>query len=80
MTFSEFENSIFDDIVPNRNEHLRSGQSVMGYLYSIWPAEYYRLVNRELEGWKDGYDCFYVDRRIPALLNHLKNKWHEYPE
>lgn len=79
MTYDQFENSIFEDIVPNRDPYLRAGQSIMNYLYHVWPAEYDRIVKDEVKGWHDSYDCFYVDRRISALLKHLKERWDKYP-
>lgn len=78
MEFKEFEEKVLDDIIPNRNEHLRPGQALMGYLHEVWPEEYKRIVADNFDKYT-GIDCFYNSRLIPKTLKHLESVWHKYP-
>lgn len=77
MTFKEFEDNIFNDIVPNRGLSIRPGQAVMNYLGTVWFEEYKRLSN--VDSPLKSLDCFYNDRMIPKTLNHLEKEWVNYP-
>jgi len=77
MTFQEFENNLYDDILPNKEEYIRPGQAVMNYLAEVWFEEYKRLSHIDSEIKK--FDCFHNSRIIPQTLRHLERVWINYP-
>lgn len=77
MTFQEFENNLYDDVLPNIEVYIRPGQAVMNYLAEVWFAEYKRLSECDSELKK--LDCFHNNRTIPETLRHLEKVWINYP-
>lgn len=73
MTFNEFKTTWENEILPNKLDFIRSGQSLVNYLSEVWFEEYKRLV------YQDRIDCFYVDSRIPMTLEYLESVWNTYP-
>lgn len=76
MTFEQFKSNWQNYINICRPEYIRAGQSLMNYLYMIWPAEYNRIVD---EYQLNSIDCFYIDDRIDKTFIHLKSVWYNYP-
>lgn len=82
MTYKDFETDLFENVLPQRDVHLRIGQTVMGHLHTVWPKEYKRIVDSRITDGAEiyGVDCFYNDRLASATLKHLNRVWHLYPE
>lgn len=77
MTFEQFKNSFYKDILPNKNFETRNGECLMIYLSEIWIDEYKRL--RSSSYYRDyNLDCYHNDNLIPYTLNHLKNVWNNF--
>lgn len=68
MTYEEFEEKLLSEIIPNRDENIRSGQALMNYLSTINWDEYLKITSTE-------FDCYYNDRLVPKTLKYLKNVW-----
>lgn len=73
MTFDEFKTKWENEILPNKPDFIRSGQSLVNYLSEVWVEGYKRLV------YQDRIDCFYVDELIPTALEYLESIWDTYP-
>lgn len=72
ITFEEFKSNWENDILKNKPDYIRKGQSLMNYLAEIWFEEYQRLSSTD---YSEKIDCFYVDALIPNTLNHLEKLW-----
>lgn len=78
MTFKEFENNLYDEVLPNIDENTRIGQAVMIYLNEVWPEEYKRISSVHFYS-NHNIDCFYNNRLVPNTLKHLELIWKNYP-
>jgi len=76
MTYEQFKDKYYQEILPNRHEDIRKGQALMNFLGDIWFAEYKRMSSK----FAPNVDCFYNDNLIPAALYHLQNNWHKFYE
>lgn len=76
MTYEQFKNKYYQDIMPNRHIDIRKGQALMNFLGDIWFAEYKRMSSK----FAPNVDCFYNDNLIPAALCHLQNNWYKFYE
>jgi hypothetical protein len=72
MTYKKFIDDWYDTVVPDKEPHLRLGQTLMSHLYNTWPAEYFRITNTTV-------DCFFRDDLIPETIKHLEKFWDRYP-
>ena len=73
MTYDKFISSFQNEILPNKEHHIRHGQCLINYLGDVWMEEYTRIVG------EDKIDCFYRDDLIPNCLEHLSKVWVNYP-
>lgn len=76
MTFKEFEDNLYDEILPSLDDNIRPGQAVMNYLNEVWPEEYSKISSNY---YNTNIDCFYNSRLIPNTLRHLESVWQFYP-
>ena len=76
MTYQQFKDKYYQEILPNKHEDIRKGQALMNFLGDIWFAEYKRMSSK----FAPNVDCFYNDNLIPAALCHLQNNWHKFYE
>lgn len=76
MTYEQFKDKYYQEILPNRHEDIRKGQALMNFLGDIWFAEYKRMTAK----FAPNVDCFYNDNLIPAALNYLQNNWYKFYE
>jgi hypothetical protein len=67
MVFKEFREIALYDKIVNRDPHLRMGQTLMNYLYEVWPAQYKRITGTKS-------DCFYNDKLIGNTLKLLEHE------
>jgi len=74
MTYQQFKDKYYQEILPNKHEDIRKGQALMNFLGDIWFAEYKRMSSK----FAPNVDCFYNDNLIPAALCHLQNNWHKF--
>ena len=78
MTYNEFLENWNKNILPNKHEDERKGQSLMNYLGDVWFEEYKRISSIHFYD-KTNIDCFYKDELIPNTLTHLEKVWINYP-
>ena len=76
MTFEQFKNKYYQEILPNEHIDIRKGQSLMNFLSQVWFKQYKRMTSK----FADNVDCFNNDNLIPNTLNHLQNNWHKFYE
>lgn len=76
MTFEQFKNKYYQEILPNDHIDIRKGQSLMNFLSQVWFKQYKRMTSK----FADNVDCFYNDNLIPNALNHLQSNWHKFYE
>lgn len=74
MTFQEFKNNYYNQVLPNKPDFIRKGQALMNYLGEVWLDEYKRISSVHYYD-KSDIDCFYNDALIPNTLNHLEKIW-----
>lgn len=74
MTYKQFEEKFYQEVLPKKHSDCRKGQSLMNFLCDVWYMEY-RRINNILD-----IDCFYNDKHITNTLEHLKNNWHRFYE
>ena len=74
MTFDNFYVQFVGEILHEKPHYIRKGQSLMNFLFEIWPEEYNRITERSYLG--EEIDCFYNDNVIPKTLKHLEHVWH----
>lgn len=67
MTYEEFELAYFAEL-DNKPDFIRKGQCLFNFLYDIQSE----LANNIRGG---DLDCFHSDRKIPATLKYIKEKW-----
>ena len=82
MTFNEFKSDWENKILPVKEDFTRKGQSLMIFLWSVWPEEYKRIsygIGPLLTQTSNNIDCFYVDKLIPNTLEHLEKVWENFP-
>lgn len=68
MNYNDFHYNYLNIILPNKDKHLRNGQSLIIYLAEISPKLYTEITATE-------FDCFYNDNKIFYTLMWLQNKW-----
>ncbi len=78
MTYLEFEYNIVNNIIPNKPDYIRDGQSIINYLGDVWFEEYKRISSVHYYD-KTNIDCFYNDDLIPNTFNHLEKVWKNFP-
>ncbi len=78
MTFEEFEAKYFKEVLDNKPKDIRPGQALMNYLHEVWPEKYNEISSMDNAELKENTDCFYNDRKIPACLKHLREKWEDF--
>jgi len=78
VSFEQFISTWYTRILPNKPYYIRLGQSLMTYLYDVWPAEYERILFDRFYIKKE-LDCFYLDSIIHRTLVHLGKVWNNYP-
>jgi len=76
MTYQQFKDKYYQEILPNRHIDIRKGQALMNFLGDIWFAEYKRMSSK----FAPNVDCFYNDNLIPVALCHLQNNWYKFYE
>lgn len=76
MTFEQFKNKYYQEILPNDHIDIRKGQSLMNFLSQVWFKQYKRMTSK----FSDNVDCFYNDNLIPNALNHLQSNWYKFYE
>lgn len=74
MTFKKFKKIWDDEILPNKPDYIRRGQSLMNHLATVWLEEYNRITSVHFYDRTD-IDCFYNDALIPNTLEHLEKVW-----
>lgn len=74
MDFEGFKNEWETKILPKKHKDERVGQSLMNFLYTIWPEEYQRISSVHYYDRTD-IDCFYKDSLVNNTLSHLKDCW-----
>lgn len=79
MTFTEFQEYWSTEGLSNKKSHIRDGQSLMIYLFEVWPKEYNRIVTDSSIDPDSVVDCFYNDKLIPVTLSYLKDRWKDFP-
>lgn len=72
MTYLKFKQKWETEILPNKEDYERDGQSLINLLGDVWLQEYNRIVDTEA-------DCFYNSKLIPNTLKHLELVWVNYP-
>jgi len=77
-TFHEFLINWELKILPQKDQMIRRGQSLMNYLELIWPEESKRISSIHYYD-ESNIDCFYIDDLIPSTLKHLENVWNKFP-
>lgn len=78
MTYNQFVQSFYTNILPNKEEYIREGQCLMNYLGEIWLEEYKRISSIHYYN-ETNIDCFHQDKLIPNTLKHLEKVWINYP-
>lgn len=78
MTYTEFTQKWEQEVLPNKPDFIRKGQSLINFLGDIWLEEYKRISSVDFYD-KTNIDCFYNDSLIPNTLNHLEKVWGNYP-
>ena len=68
ITFEEFLDTWQRVVEPSKHPSERKGQSLMNYLWTVWPEEYRRITATDV-------DCFYRDDLIPKTIEHLQQIW-----
>ena len=77
MTFEQFKDNYYKEILPNKDFDTRNGECLMIYLSEIWMDEYKRL--RSSSYYRDyNLDCYHNDNLITYTLNHLKGVWYNF--
>lgn len=74
MKYTEFITKWEQEILPNKPDYVRDGQSLINYLGDVWLEEYKRISSVQYYDEND-IDCFHVDRLIPNTLKHLEKVW-----
>ena len=74
ISYQEFVDNFYGDILPNKPIFIRPGQSLMNYLAIIWIEEYKRLSSVDYYD-ATNIDCFHNDKLIPNTLKHLEKVW-----
>jgi hypothetical protein len=74
MTYDSFYTQYIGEILNEKPQYIRAGQSLMTFLFDIWPEEYNRITEGKYIG--VSIDCFYNDNIIPKTLKHLEQVWH----
>jgi len=72
MTYLEFRQKWEQEILPNKENYERDGQSLINFLGNVWLEEYKRINDTEI-------DCFFNSKLIPNTLKHLEKVWVNYP-
>lgn len=72
MTYLDFIQKWKQEILTNKPDYIRDGQSLINYLGDVWIKEYKRINNTE-------FDCFHNTSLIPNTLKHLEKVWINYP-
>ena len=81
MTFEQFKEHYYQEIIPHKPPYIRKGQALFNLLSMKWPAEADRIIEAKMSGDKEmeQVDCFAVDSRINNTLDHLEKVWSNYP-
>jgi len=74
ISYKEFINNFYGDILPNKPDFIRQGQALMNYLAVVWMEEYKHITSVQYYDETD-IDCFYNDKLIPNTLKHLEKVW-----
>lgn len=74
LTFVDFISQWENNILPNKPDYIRKGQSLMNFLAEVWFEEYNRLSSVHYYD-ETNIDCFYRDDLIPNTLKHLEKVW-----
>jgi hypothetical protein len=74
LTFEEFSEKLENDILKNKPDFMRKGQTLMNFLAEVWFEEYKRISSLYYYDRTD-IDCFYNDKLIPNTLKHLEEIW-----
>ena len=75
MTYDEFYTRYVGEILHEKPEYIRKGQSLMNFLSDVWPEEYRRITKTN-----QSIDCFYEDTIVSKTLFHLEKIWHKKDE
>jgi len=79
MTYEEFKQKYYAEILRDKPKEIRKGQALMNYLASVWKKEYERISNIDGPYNKTNIDCFYNDDLINNTFKHLKEQWKNFP-
>lgn len=77
MTFKDFQNTFFSEILPAKPSYIRDGQCLMNYLAEVWIEEYVRIASVHYYD-KTDIDCYYKDDLISNTLKHLEDVWYNF--
>jgi hypothetical protein len=76
MTFEQFKNRFYQEVLPNKDFNLRNGQALMIFLSQVWFVQYKRMTSKFVHN----VDSFYNDNLIPNTLNYLQSNWYKFYE
>jgi hypothetical protein len=69
LTFEQFLNTV-DKVYYENEFELRHGQTIMNVLYQIWPDQYKKITETDL-------DCYYDDGTVRFTLDYLEKEWND---
>jgi hypothetical protein len=69
MTFEQFLLKV-DRFYHDNEFEMRYGQSIMNMLHQIWPDQYKKITQTDL-------DCFYDDGTAKSTLEYLEKEWND---
>ena len=73
QTYKKFKKTWETSVLVDKPNCIRKGQSLINYLFVVWPKEYNRIIEHKTN------DCFYLDKLIPKTLKHLEKVWKNFP-
>lgn len=79
MEYSMFCSIWEKHILLDKPSHIRKGQALMNFLFTVWRDEYKRIVSVHYYDRTD-IDCFYNDKLVQNCLEHLESVWKNYPK